>query len=603
MRSVRDSRPTDSSETPAVAPADAATALAALTKAQAFNEHARRLAENAPPKRRHAFAQAFVRRVVGRYWDAKQPRSRRALRPCPVPVEEPKREALELADAFGVGAALLEVDQAAYVLGRTYAAMLPQDFRSEHGVFYTPPAVVRRLLDSIEGAGIDWANARVLEPACGGGAFLGPLARRMVRHMRGADRRFIARNLRSRLTGYEIDPFSAWLSTVFLDATLEEELGISSEDELAQVDVVDSLSRLEEDSFDLVIANPPYGRVALDVERRAAFKRSLYGHANLYGLFLDLALRKTKPNGLIAYVTPTGFLCGEYFKRLRSLLAEEAPPIALDFLSERAGVFDDVLQETLLALFRRGAGRRKVVVSFVAAAAADVTVTPVDVAPLPSVPEQPWIVARSVESTGFATRLRDLPGRLSDWGYQVRTGPLVWNRHKDQLLSKTQRGAVPLLWAEAVNSDGTFEFRAARRNHAPYFLPKDGDDWLLIRKPCVLLQRTTAKEQARRLIAAELPPSFLDEHGAVTVENHLNMLVALNDAPAVTSRALAAFLNSGAADRAFRCISGTVAVSAYELENMPLPAPWALKELDKLVAGSAAPAEVERFCDRLFGDR
>ena len=40
----------------------------------------------------------------------------------------------------------------------------------------------------------------------------------------------------------------------------------------------------------------------------------------------------------------------------------------------------------------------------------------------------------------------------------------------------------------------------------PWFaarLPRD--EWLLLDRSCVLLQRTTAKEQARRLIAAELP--------------------------------------------------------------------------------------------------
>jgi adenine-specific DNA-methyltransferase len=87
----------------------------------------------------------------------------------------------------------------------------------------------------------------------------------------------------------------------------------------------------------------------------------------------------------------------------------------------------------------------------------------------------------------------------------------------------------------------------------------------------VLLQRTTAKEQARRLIAAEMSSAFLAKHGAVTVENHLNMLVPTTSKPLVSPNLLSLFLNSVAADRAFRCISGSVAVSAYELESLPLP--------------------------------
>ena len=77
-------------------------------------------------------------------------------------------------------------------------------------------------------------------------------------------------------------------------------------------------------------------------------------------MFTDLALRKAKPGGIIAFVTPTSFLAGEYFKNLRGLLAREAPPASIDFIALRKGVFENVLQETLLATYRRGAPRTNV---------------------------------------------------------------------------------------------------------------------------------------------------------------------------------------------------------------------------------------------------
>ena len=64
-------------------------------------------------------------------------------------------------------------------------------------------------------------------------------------------------------------------------------------------------------------------------------------------------MRWTKPSGVIAYVTPTSFLAGEYFKALRSVLASDAPPVAVDFIEARRGVFEDVLQEALLATYRK----------------------------------------------------------------------------------------------------------------------------------------------------------------------------------------------------------------------------------------------------------
>jgi adenine-specific DNA-methyltransferase len=125
----------------------------------------------------------------------------------------------------------------------------------------------------------------------------------------------------------------------------------------------------------------------------------------------------------------------------------------------------------------------------------------------------------------------------------------------------------------------------------------------MVKTPCVLLQRTTAKEQVRRLIAAPLPVEFIEQHEAVVVENHLNMLRPIVPKPAVSHRVLAAFLNSEAADRAFRCVSGSVAVSAYELEAMPLPAPAELDALTRLVASGADGWTIDGECERLYAQR
>jgi len=191
----------------------------------------------------------------------------------------------------------------------------------------------------------------------------------------------------------------------------------------------------------------------------------------------------------------------------------------------------------------------------------------------------PWQVPRSLEQSQLIARMRHMPHRLKDYGYEVSTGPLVWNRHKDQRADKPSKSAFPLIWAESVTADGRFQFRADKKNHAPYFKTKEGDDWLITRKPCVLLQRTTAKEQSRRLIAAELPVTFLQKHKAVVIENHINMIRPCVESPAVSATVMAGLLNSAIVDAAFRCISGSVAVSAYELENLPLPSPADLKRV------------------------
>lgn len=514
-----------------------------------------------------------------------------------------KPEVQETAQRLGVLLSAMPAAEAAYQLGSTYSGMLPTELRARHGIFHTPPVLAERLLDQAESHGIDWRTARILDPAAGFGAFLIPTVRRMARATSSANLSIAYQNIGVRLRGWEVDPFAAWLADVFVLAELQSVLPNRGGRTPSFVAARDSLTATEAvEKFDLVVGNPPFGRQRLTSSLRKRFARSLYGHANLYGMFLDLAVRLARPGGLVSFLTPSSFLAGEYFKNLRATLWQEAPPLNVDFVAARKGVFDGVLQETVLATYRRGNERKPVAVHFIhggnnrrlRARFAGHFI-------LPERSSEPWILPRHIEDIGLADHLERMPHRLADWGYRVSTGPLVWNRHKSQLRDRVKSGCVPLVWAESITGDGRFKFRFEKRNHRPYFEPQRGDDWLIVRTPCVLLQRTTAKEQARRLIAAEMPKRFVARHGGVTVENHLNMLVPLSVSPAVPPEILAAFLNTSAADRAFRCISGSVAVSAYELEALPIPSAESIGRLTRLASSRANRKRFEAEVARLYG--
>ncbi len=219
---------------------------------------------------------------------------------------------------------------------------------------------------------------------------------------------------------------------------------------------------------------------------------------------------------------------------------------------------------------------------------------------MPIDPSLPWILPRKANQVPVARAALRRRHYLRDWGYTVSTGPLVWNRFKDQIHAQRARRRLPLIWAESVLPSGCFEWRARKHNHKPWFEVRAKNNWLVSSSPCVLLQRTTAKEQHRRLIAAPLPESFIERHGGVVVENHLNMLKPLTSRPRVPPWVLAAVLNSLAADRAFRCMSGSVAVSAYEIEALPLPAPEKLDRLQGMIAADCTRQMIDEECRCLF---
>ena len=561
---------------------------------------ARAWATSLSPSRRPSQAALFAWEAMCAF--ARVAAARVHLKPLDVFAGRLDAEPNVLAREFGAQAAGLDFFAAMHAITSLYPALLPDDCRGALGAYYTPPALADRLVALADEAGLDWRIARVLDPAAGGGTFLLRCAKQMRDAIADADPSLALAQIGERLLGFEIDPVAASLAQASLDILLAYLASASGHAVPRVVRVCDTLNEPAEEAFDLVIGDPPYGRVALTPAQRQRYARSLYGHANLYSVFTDIALRWSKPGGFIAYLTPTSMLGGQYYSALRALIARQAPPLDLDFVHARSGVFEDVLQETLLALYVKGARRLRVSVQYLRVRnETDAAITRNGTFGLPLDPSQPWLAPRDPEHAALIAHAERMPHRLCDWGYGVSTGPLVWNRHKTQLKKTRGKNALPLVWAESVTADGRFAFRAAKKNHAPWF-EVDGprDAWLVVDKPCVLVQRTTAKEQARRLIAAELPAEFVKVHGGVVIENHLNMIRAAS-APRVSPACLAALLNSRAADEVFRCISGSVAVSAFELESLPLPSPAAMRTVERLIAKRASRTHIEAAIDRLYG--
>ena len=510
-----------------------------------------------------------------------------------------------LARRLGTALADMPISQAGFMAGQLYTTLLPDDTRKRLGAYYTPPALVARLLELVSQSGFDWKKGRILDPACGGAAFLASIAPKLAEHSAGTTPLEILEDIECRLNGIEIDVFAAWMSLVLLDVSLLR-LTVAAKRPLKPVVIAQDAFEIDAGTlgqFDLVIGNPPYGKVSLSVEQRHRFQASLYGHANLYGLFTELAVRLTGPRGLIAYVTPTSFLGGEYFKNLRTFLASNAPVQMIDFVSDRDGVFNGVLQETMLAVFGKQKSNkpRPVLISEVNpdSSMGSLIIKPAGTAIIPANHGSPWIIPRSQSQAALVQNTSRMPTRLKDYGYSISTGQLVWNRHKALLRPRCETACYPIIWAEAISA-GKFQFQATRKTHLPYIKWQDDESCLINQEPCVLVQRTTSKEQRRRLVAAVIPNAFVLQHPGFVVENHLNMIYPNRANPPVGLAATAVLLNSTVVDQVFRCISGSVAVSAYELNSLPVPDLNQIRQLEDLVLSEASQDEIESLIQRFY---
>jgi adenine-specific DNA-methyltransferase len=161
---------------------------------------------------------------------------------------------------------------------------------------------------------------------------------------------------------------------------------------------------------------------------------------------------------------------------------------------------------------------------------------------------------------------------LASLGWRASTGPLVWNRRSDDLYPNWGTTRSHVIWA--ADLDGGLLHRDSARDTMRFLALTVASDpkVMVLKEPAVLVQRTTAPEQSRRLVAAHLSQQDLDERrGQVTVENHVNVLRPVADDAVLTPDAMTRLLATKTMDRVVRCISGSVALSAYELESIPLP--------------------------------
>jgi len=492
------------------------------------------------------------------------------------------------------------LDAAAEELGQAYVSALSPGVQSRHGRHYTPPPLANHLWQMVRSAlrmtrgQLRPLPGLVSDPACGAGALLLPPLREHLHAVARSDPRLALAALANLIEGTDADPSAVAIANVVLTA---EALPILAAVPAARRRPLTSLATVADGLASAarparaVVMNPPYGRVRLAADERERFAHVLYGHANLYSLFMAAGLERLDRTGVLGALVPTSFTAGRYFSNLRAELSRVAPLSEAAFVADRGGVFAGVLQETCLATFSKRRARQTAVSSLDG--------EPSSVARVASPrTSRPWLLPRRADDAIVAAGAASLRLTLRDCGWRASTGPLVWNRRKDDLFPEPAPGRFPVIWAADV--DGGSLHQDPQRDSLRFIaLEADKRPTYCLQSPAVLVQRTTAPEQGRRVVSVELSRALLAEWGGrVVVENHVNVLrPASGRPPAISLGTLNAVLATQTIDRVMRCVSGSVAVSAYELEALPLPdegtlASWEVlrgEALERAVANAYRP--------------
>lgn len=511
----------------------------------------------------------------------------------PAVPKSPLRFSKELAvepevEAFVDVLKLLSFLEATYWLSSSYAMLVEQNHQKILAMYFTPATLTEGLINDLTQQGVDFGRQSFIDPACGGAAFLAPIALKMRAALkrRGFSSLKLLRHIEGRLFGMDLDETLCELSKIFLCMALHEEIQDSGYVPVFQVRHANSLTNLASLSgkVDVVVCNPPYRKMTRDevAALRVWYSEVIEAQPNLYCLFIALCVRLLRIGGYAALVTPTSFLSGQNFRRLRTFLIHNVDVEHIGIVSDRLGVFIDVEQETAMTVLRRRTEKDRTQTQASVSVVSGVGhYTGVGECLLPN-SGAVWPVPRATDDVALLKAASKSIFRFSDYGYRVRIGAYVWNRDKRPKFESRQdvkrakaETAMPLLWSRDIVAGRSIRLEKIASHHGKHRFVDLGDKrhTSVVASPCVVMQRVTSNDQPRRLVAAAVSPKVLECYGGFIAENHIVVIEAYGKKPALSPTQMAKLLGTHVMDRNFRCISGANNVSVFELNQLALPDP------------------------------
>lgn len=383
-----------------------------------------------------------------------------------------------------------------------YIAQVNIKYRKSHGQYFTPRSAREKLLRQLP----KLENPMTLDPGCGTGEFL-LTAKQLFKH--------------PKLVGWDIDE-----KLVKIAHKLVPE---------ARILQFDARNSTDYETYDFVIGNPPYYEFRPDAKSKNEYKEITSGRLNIYSVFVYQGIKLLKNGGYLAYVVSPSMNNGAFFAKLRNYIVRNCN---IEYLSvlDSANLFHGALQSVMLLILKKGQNKGD------------------------------YIFKRNGILI-FSERVNELEeaflGKttLSELGYTVRTGRLVWNDNR-HLLTHESKGNVPLIWSYNITPEG---LKLGNLDRPQYV--NVGEDYDV--GPAIVVNRIVGRPGFGAMRAALIPEGM-----KFIGENHVNVIfppkqpqsmqiknrVSLND--------ILEQLNSSEKTWVVQTITGNTQISKNELEKL-----------------------------------
>ncbi len=470
----------------------------------------------------------------------------------------------------------------AYWISTFYAMSLGDRKRCSLGAYFTPPDLSSLLVEeALRILDKDPFQCRFADICCGGGALLAPLSRVLIQKMEALQFQSeeIVKTIQNCLIGLEVDFFLLYLTRAYLIAELDEHIqksGICPELSLYLGDAIKHIPF--SCNFDVIVGNPPYRTLTKEEDKdlRSSFGHIMTGNSNLYALFLEKSLSLLKPDGFLSAIIPTSLYSSKNFGKIRKRISEAGTVSNIYWFTNRKGLFHDVLQEISVISIDCGRFSKK----------PDTLVRSLekgfDLNFKTRIPvrqgEKSWPIPKTAKQARILSSIENVPFRIKDYGYSIHIGNLVWNRDKRQRFNSfpkngTRRGVFPIIWPFQIDPEKGFLLYPQKIEKKERYIQMGTYRTGVVTSKSVVLKRTTSLGSPKLISCCPVPYTLMDQYGGFVAENHVVVLQKNSRIQSTDPHVLAAVLNSGPVNLAYHCFSGTVSVSRYALENLPLPDP------------------------------